>query len=256
MFLIRIEPQFEPLLRALGLSAFVAVATRFTRDATLRGEVFVTRAALPVGAGTLDVFFKQYRYERPAWRFWLRASKARREFENYGVLAALGVPVAQRAAVGEERDALGRLKRAWLITVAVPESETLVEFAQREPGSPHRRALALELARIARTIHAARFQYHDLVWRNILVSRTGAAPRLVLIDCPRGGVKRSGWRRHQLRDLASLDKSAVKYCRRTERLRFLLAYLGKERVDDEARALAHACVDYRRTRWPEDWAGK
>ena len=61
--------------------------------------------------------------------------------------------------------------------------------------------------------------------------------------------------RKRLRDLASLDKSAVKFCSRVERLRFLLRYAGKRCLDDEAKKLARACLDYRRRRWPEDWSG-
>ncbi len=256
MTYISIEEPFQPVLRGLGLDSFDAAIGHFTRQAALCGEVFVTRATLQHGGGALDVFFKLYRHPRPSWRFCWRASKARREFENYRVLARLGAPVAARVAVAEKRDALGRLCGAWIITVAVPQAQTLVEFAGQPSNSAHRQALLYEVAGIARALHVARFQHHDFVWRNILVSSAGPTPRIFLIDCPRGGIRRWGWKRAQLRDLASLDKSAARFCRRTERLRFLLKYLGKDRLDDEARALSRACMDYRRTRWPEDWTGK
>jgi hypothetical protein len=95
------------------------------------------------------------------------------------------------------------------------------------------------------------------VWRNILVSATAnEGPHLFLIDCPSGGVARFGRGRKRLRDLGSLDKSAAQHCSRGERLRFLLNYLGKPRLDDEVRRFASECVEYRRQRWPEDWRGK
>ena len=114
--------------------------------------------------------------------------------------------------------------------------------------------LARQLAEILQRLHGANFFYYDLVWRNILVSRDkeGRA-RLFLIDCPRGGTTRFGRARKRLRDLASLDKSAVQFCSRSERLRFLLDYLGKSRSDDETRSLIRDCIEYRRLRWPEDW---
>src|SRR6185369_14074003 len=131
---LQVAPKFDALFRALGWSAFEDVAGHFIAGATLRGEVFVKPATLTVGAETMDVFFKQYRYEKPAWRFMRRPSKARREFENYGTLAALGVSVAERIAAGEERDRIGRLRAAWIITRAVPKSQTLVEFADAKPS--------------------------------------------------------------------------------------------------------------------------
>ncbi|HMJ91343.1 MAG TPA: lipopolysaccharide kinase InaA family protein [Candidatus Acidoferrum sp.] len=250
---LQIESQFEPMLRALGLSSFETITKHFTHGSMTRGEVFVTPARLNANATSMDVFFKLYRHERPSWRFWKRDSKARREFQNYRQLETLGVPVAQRVAVGEQRDVIGRLKSAFIITVAVPGARTLIEFAQDQPMRAGRLRIYAELSRAVRVMHEANFFHHDLVWRNVLVNERG---EIVLIDCPRGGVSHFGKERRRLRDLASLDKSAWKFCRRTERLRFLLAYLGKTRVDDEARTLIHTCLSYRRTRWPEDWSGK
>lgn len=100
------------------------------------------------------------------------------------------------------------------------------------------------------------FFHHDLVWRNILATEVAdASPRLWWIDCPRGQFDRwSPWRRgRRLKDLASLDKVASKLCTRRERLEWLLRYLSKTEMDAEARQLARATLNYRRTRWPEDW---
>ena len=57
------------------------------------------------------------------------------------------------------------------------------------------------------------------------------------------------------RDLASLDKTASQLCSRTERLRFFLHYLGKKKLTEKTRRMARDCLEYRRTRWPEDWRG-
>lgn len=250
---LQMESKFSAFFSALKLDSLGAIVKHFTRDAALNDEVFIKRASLPTAGGALEVFFKQYRYDPPSWRFWKRASKARREFQNYHVLESLGVPVAQRVAAGEERDAIGRLQSAFIITVAVPGARTLIEFAQERPPRVDRLRLLADVARATRAMHCAKFFHHDLVWRNLLVNQDN---ELVLIDCPRGGIARFGRARQRLRDLASLDKSAWRFCRRTERLRFVLTYLDKQRMDDEARALIRACLDYRRTRWPDDWGGK
>jgi hypothetical protein len=245
---LQVEPSFRARLGAVN--SFAALLEHFSAGTNARGEVFVTRAALPDGT---DVFFKLYRYKRPSWRFWRRASKARREYGNYALLSAAGVRVAQRVAIGEERDAIGRLKQAFIITVTVPGARTLIQFAEQKPSSELRKSVFGQLAQFTRAMHASSFFYHDLVWRNVLVNDRN---EVVLIDCPRGDIARFGKERQRLRDLASLDKSAWKFCRRSERLRFLLNYLGTKRVDENARLLIHACLDYRRTRWPEDWGGR
>jgi len=261
---VEIEPPFQPLFSRSGWNSFDEVVAHFAGGSAREHKVLVRPVTIsnPAGADRnvigerrLDVYFKQYRFAPPSWRFWRRASKARREFDNYGALAALGIPVAQRVAVGEKRDALGRLHSAFIITRAVPDSRTLVEFAARRPKEAVRRQLTNELAELTRRLHEAGFFYHDLVWRNILVSGQDD-PRLVLIDCPRGAFARFGQRRNQLRDLASLDKSAAAHCRRSERWRFLVRYAGEGAAHEQARRLARACQDYRRRRWPEDWRGK
>jgi tRNA A-37 threonylcarbamoyl transferase component Bud32 len=145
----------------------------------------------------------------------------------------------------------------------VPDSLTLEEFIRgldrkdrghaRETSNRH---LLAQVADSVRRIHDAGFFHHDLVWRNILVTPRGASSwETCWIDCPRGSFVFSKGRRHRsrLRDLASFDKSAARSCHRGDRLRALLRYLKKPRLDDSAKALVRQVLEYRRKRWPEDW---
>src|SRR5690349_1666828 len=108
-----VEPKYAPLLRALGLNSFQSVLEHFSSPQQpsprrlSRGSAIVTRGQLVHGTESLDVYFKEYRHRENAWRFLFRHSKARREFENYGVLRSLELPVAERIAAGEERDGFG-----------------------------------------------------------------------------------------------------------------------------------------------------
>ncbi|HWN96494.1 MAG TPA: lipopolysaccharide kinase InaA family protein [Methylomirabilota bacterium] len=250
-----ISPQFQQRWDATGWRSFQDIVAKFLPDYRERRKVTVCRVAVP-GNATIDAFFKLYHHRAGGWRFWLRASKARREFENYSTFERLGVPAAEAIACGEERDRFGRLHRSFILTRTVPEAHSLDEHFRTRPSSRERRRLTDELAGILRRMHDANFFYYDLVWRNILVSSgKDGSKRLFLIDCPRGGTARFGQHRKRLRDLASLDKSAAQFCSRVERLRFLLKYSGKQNVDEGLRSLARQCVDYRRTRWPEDWRG-
>ena len=251
-----VDPRYAPAFAARGWSSFASVFAYFLPDYARRRKMTVQRVTVPTPAGDVDAFFKLYHLRASAWLFWMRAPKARREFQNYQTFARLGVPAAEPIACGEERGVWGQLLRAIIITRTVPEACELDDFFRSGPPRAQRDQISRELAEAVRRLHAAHFYYYDLVWRNILVSRAGDGVKVYFIDCPRGG-KAWFWRRRKLlRDLASLDKSASRLCSRPERLRFLLRYLEKSRPDAESRALARACLDYRRTRWPEDWQGR
>jgi hypothetical protein len=252
-----VNPKYKDLFATQRWDNFERIAAHFLPRTNRSRAVIVQPVNIPTAGSAITAFFKQYDHGSEQWRFWFRASKARREFENYATLMQLGASAAEPIACGEQRDILGRARRAFLITRAVPDARTLIEFFRSEPSPQERKQVIRELAQIVRCLHEAHFYYYDLVWRNILVSRQNdGALKLFLIDCPRGGFVRFGRARKRLRDLASLDKSAAQWCSRTERLQFLKLYLGEQKMTARVRNLARACVEYRRTRWPEDWRGK
>ena len=145
----------------------------------------------------MEGFYKEDGDGPPSWRFLGRPSKARGEYDNYGVFMRLKLPCARRVGWGGERDGWGRLRRAFILTQAIPDAVSLKEVFQASAGLPPsqrrslRRTLRNQLADMTRRIHAANFFHHDLVWRNLLVTwRAPAAPQLVWFDCPSGGFVR------------------------------------------------------------------
>ena len=254
---LTVSPAFQAMWAKLGLRSVADAVERFLPGYQQRRKVTVLPMTLHDGTERIDAYFKLYHHREGGWRFWLRASKSRIEFRNYETFQRLGVSAAEPIAFCEERDVFGRLHRDFVLTRTVPGAQGLDEFFRQHPSRRDREPLAIQLAEMLRRLHSANFFYHDLVWRNILVSVThGAAPKLFFIDCPRGGVTRLFTRRHLFRDLASLDKTASKLCSRAERLRFFLRYVGKKNLSNETRQMVRACLEYRRTRWPEDWRGK
>jgi tRNA A-37 threonylcarbamoyl transferase component Bud32 len=209
-----------------------------------------------------NVFFKQYIHSTPAWTFVGRRSKARREFENYAVFQQFDIPCAQPVACGELRDGLGRLRRAFIVTRAIPEAQTLIDFVQaRCPERATRESrrlrqhLITRLAPLVHRMHDGSFFHNDLVWRNLLVTcPPKGAPQVWWIDCPRGRFARMGHRRLRLKDLAALDKVAARLCSRGERLAFVKAYLGRSRLDAETKRLAGEIVAYKHRRWADEAA--
>ena len=222
--MILFDAQYRSLFDRLGLAGERAVEDYFIgADRPRKTGVVIKQVRMTVPDGPeLEVFYKQYHYRTPSWRFLGRKSKARCEYQNYAVFTRLGVRAADRVACGEQRDVLGRLHSAFIITKAVPGARTLGDFLREycpDRSSCESRALRdcllRQLAAMTRRIHRARFFHHDLVWRNILVNwDPPEEPKVWWIDCPRG---RFGYwppldRRWMLKDLALLNRSAIQWC--------------------------------------------
>ena len=259
--LLIVDPAFRQRFGELGLDSAAAVLQFLGGDAVVGNNTVVAPATLRFRDGSVEqIFFKQYIFPTPAWTFIGRRSKARREYENYAAFRRMDIPCAQALACGELRDGLGRLRRAFILTRAVPDAQTLIEFVQTR--CPSRATLAsrklrldiiAQFAPMVGRMHGRNFFHNDLVWRNILVtSPPHGTPELWWIDCPRGRfawIKRDGL---QLKDLAALDKEAARRCSRAERLAFVKAYRGKSRLDADTKRLARAVLAYKRRRWRDE----
>ena len=266
--MLTVAAPFQRLFAQLGLDSRQRVMERFVDGKPPpRTRTLIKQGVLSSPDGEpVNVFYKQYEFAPPSWRFFARPSKARCEFRNYETFRKLGVPSAEPLACGELRDRWGRLRSAFILTRAIPDAVTLDEFFQRHPADTaddHTRALRdallAQLSETTRLIHDAGFFHHDLVWRNLLITWSAAPaapaapPKLWWIDCPRGRFDRwSPWRsRRRVKDLASLDKTAAQLCTPRERITFVKRYLGKARLDAEAKQLIRAAVAYRLSRWPD-----
>jgi len=259
--LLIVDPAFRRCFEESSLDSAAAVLRFLGGDAIVGNNTVVAPATLRFRDGSVEqVFFKQYIFPVPAWAFIGRRSKARREFENYAAFRRMDLPCPQALACGELRDGLGRLRRAFILTRAVPAAQNLIEFVQaRCPNRADRAARALRQEIIARLapmvarMHHRHFFHNDLVWRNLLVSSAPQGmPEIWWIDCPRG---RFAWLRRgrlQIKDLAALDKGAARHCTRSERLAFAKAYLGKACLDAEVKRLARSVVAYKHQRWSDE----
>lgn len=266
-----VDPRHQTAFAALDLSSFAAVVAHFKGDSfPAKTQVRIRPQTMtPPGHAPVEVYYKQYNYRPASWGFLARRSKARREFDNYATMEHLGIRCAERVACGELRDSVGRLQRAFIVTRAIPGALNLIDFVTKHDGSKKdattpelRRHLRRQLAALTRASHDGGFFHNDLYWRNVLVTAQPAAPpaeaKVWWIDSPRGQTDRwSPWRRRRrVKDLAALDKAASTHCRRSERAAFVAEYLGKPRLDDEAREWIRETLAYRQQRWPEDWHGR
>lgn len=112
------------------------------------------------------------------WRWWLRPSRERREAR--GLLAArdCGIDVPGPLAVGERRDALGRLVGAVLVRPFLEGLASAAEQFAADGGA----VLLAPVARALRAWHDAGWRHGDCWPKNLLVAPDGA--RVVPIGAP------------------------------------------------------------------------
>lgn len=155
-------------------------------------------------------------------------TRATAAFRKGHALLARGIATARPAAAADLWRR-GAVADSLLVTEAV-DGERLSDWLRRRPAPALRRRLARDLAQMLRRMHDAGFSHRDLKAPNILVSpRGGPGVRPVLVDLDglRQAIRVSAWRRARdlMRLSVSLDEWGV--ARRTDRLRFLRAYLGR-----------------------------
>lgn len=170
---------------------------------------------------------------RTKLRQWVRRGKARNEGRRAIELAATGIPTLTPLALGERRR-FGLLLENFLITEEIPETTPLDGFLGRlgpgvEPAL--RRRLATELAGMTARLHHAGYVHQDFHPGNILIrTRDDRSFALAMIDLDalrrRVGL---GWSDAGA-NLACLNHYFWNRCHRSDRLRFLTAYLDAREV--------------------------
>lgn len=173
-------------------------------------------------------------------RYFLRPSKARRERAIAQKLAGRGFEVAAPIAVGERRR-LGLLERSYSVIREI-EARDLVRLlgGDASGAGAERRALLERFGAFSRRLHDAGVDQDDFAPNNFLARPDGS---FVLIDFERCRVRRGPLGDSRFTQLAKLHRRDLGVSR-SDRLRFLRAYLGEGAGRAERRAA------WRRI-WPE-----
>lgn len=238
-----IQPGYEALLGANGLASFDALFAATASEA-VDGHRSRSVARLTLRApdgGTVGIYLKRHwgPAAAVAWADILRLrwphQRARREWNWTLRLARAGVAVAEPVAFGRSAGPDG--PRA-LIAVREVVGPSLAAWLSGEAGRAPRACgtVAVALGRAVRRLHDAGFCFRDLYAKHVFLAGLGGPdPRVVLIDAQRAW-RYTPWR--SVDDLAALYATTLAPAvRRTDRLRFLRAYLGQARLDAGARRL-------------------
>ena len=201
------------------------------RAVTLKEGRTSTVRRMPLDDGRQLVLKRHNRAdERDLVQAILRPSRSMAAFRLGHALLARGIATARPAAAMDYRPG-SSTRDTLLATEFIAGGEPLSDWLRRNPPAAARHRVTWLLARLVRRMHDLDISQRDLKAPNILIAPdSGAGPRPVLIDLDglRVGHHVSSGRRAQnlMRLSVSLDEWGV--ARRTDRLRFLRAYLGRK----------------------------
>ena len=257
-----LNERYITALQQLGLGTFRAVFRYATSDelhkAGLPSWRSRTRIRLTDSPGLADTLYLK-RYDHPPLGVQLRRflsparfrSTAGWEWRQIQKLHRLGVPTVFPVAFGEKRRGLFE-RRSFLLTEGVP-GESLERWVPEHcppvtsplrdrPDHRHRRhSILRELAHLTATLHGAGLVHRDLYLSHVFVSFSASGhAHLRLIDLARVFQPvRVRLRRWIVKDLAALNVSSPPgRVSRSDRVRFLRAYLDLARLDESAKTLA------------------
>ena len=237
------------LLRQLGLDRLEG-ALAFAGGEVVReaGPRCTRRIPGPDGALYLKTHRAVPPMRRLAFAGRLSASPARREWDALMEMRRTGFDVPDPVALGETPTVVGCPPQSFLVTREVP-GRTLEELLREGWPDPHglgprraRDAVLADLGGMVRRFHAAGFFHKDLYCCHLVVAPDPRWGRPYFIDLQRVERAHPPRRRWLVKDLAALHHSAPPTVTRSDRLRFLLQYLCKSRLDPRARRCARDVI--------------
>jgi hypothetical protein len=261
-----IEPAYKTAFERLGLTSIEAVFAFQGVKNLAKANLAAHRSRIEFQTGTPVTTFFLKRYDRPpVWvqlKNWLstkkRVSCAYIEFEAATNLAKLGVNVPRMVAWGEQRGVFFE-KCSFVIIEKVEQGVSLEKRLPdyfNEPATQEnlkmRRRFIKELAVFVRKFHETEFRHRDLYFSHVFWKTNGI---FCLIDLARAFRPLFFLQRYRIKDLAQLHYSAPgKYFSKTDRLRFLHAYLDgpidgnlAKRINGKAKQIAGHDIKHGRT---------
>jgi hypothetical protein len=176
-------PHYGAFLTALGISlkrerrTLVTIIQRPRQDSSVDG----------VSSFVLKVY--KYPFIQGI-RTGFQISKAEREFDSLRYLNGIGVGAAQAVGYGVERTSLGFVRSCFVITRFIDDSINLSQWyaelkCQQSPDGKRVDELFIQLGRMFRLLHQARFFLFTAKSKNILVRNDlTRADEIFLIDIP------------------------------------------------------------------------
>ncbi|MCA9041493.1 MAG: hypothetical protein KDA65_14165 [Planctomycetaceae bacterium] len=224
-------PDVERVLFPQGNFEPSSLLKRFDHVALKTGSHRVVYRLITPGA----VFYLKH-YKIPNWRSrmqnWVRASRARLEWEHTCQLLDLGFDSCQPVALGEDRPG-SFVRDSYLITREIPDADQLDEFVEETLPKLNenkerffRFELARQLGQLTARLHLKGVQHRDYHAGNVLVTFDIASQflKLWLIDLHQVSFGNRLTIRQSLRNFALLNSYFSNRGNASDRRRFFHAY--------------------------------
>ena len=234
-----------PVLQTLGLDTIENARVTLPKGEVVRQAGYRTTYRVESDLGVLYV--KVHR----GVSLWQRlcpfgscASGARTEWDAIGRLRRSGFDVPEPIAMGESSVLMGTPSYSFLITRAV-EGPTLLEFLSNSWPTQEgvsqiemRNRVLRDVSGMIRRFHASGFYHKDLYCMHLIVTKDERWGRPYIIDLQRVEQRHPPRHRWLVKDMAALLHSMPPTMTKQDRVRFLLRYLCKTKVDPEVRQWA------------------
>ena len=199
----------------------------------------VSRLELADDAGQIHAFYlkRQIGHLSRSLRRPFGEATFAREFRNIRRYRHDRIPALEAVFFGERR--IAGKACAMLVTRALDDHRPLDRWLADWPALPRatRRAIIDAVAALVGTLHGAGHLHNCLYPKHVFVRLEANAATARLIDLEKTRPLRFGTR-DRARDLDALNRHTHGPSA-TERLRFLLHYLGRDRIDTDAARLLH-----------------
>lgn len=238
-----------------------AVSPRW-RTLAVNADALATTAAFePVKqtarmlAGVAEVHGERVFIKRVSEGSWLkglltriRGSRARRAIRGASILAGGGFRRPELLAAVEARS-FGSARGSIILGEALDGARVLdaVYFRGGKPAFPHRRRLAMLIAREIRRLHDTGIYSRDLQETNLMLreANDGGGVSVYFVDLEDIRRARRVSEKRRLLNLIHLDRTIGRYAPRARRLYFLYAYLGGKPERAEARRIVARALSIR-----------
>ena len=199
----------------------------------------VSRMEVMLADGRHEGIFikRQQNHVTRTWRYPLRGiTTFRREFENLMKLMSFGVPTLEVLYFADRQ--VNDDRRSILISRELEgysSFENCMTYWSRHgmPDRSVRREIIGRLAAIARHMHSHRMQHNSFLPKHVFIGERDGSMDIRLIDFEKSKFRLTR-EQAMLRDMDTFNRRAPGL-KRTDRLRFLLAYHETDRVNDRVR---------------------
>jgi len=234
-FLVRKD--YKDRLLQQGIEDFEKYLKRGSQSTSyLEGRIF--HPSIPIGDGE-QMVLRQYihggLFQAFTGSLYLFGSRSFQELAFTEEIRSCGIPTIQ-PVVAVHQAILGPLYRAYLLSLKLPHSMSLIQYLQQIGSHPSCEHLAMKRKTIRsaglllQKFHQTGLFHGDLQLKNVLV----VGDEILLIDFDRSYRKKALSLKERMKNLLRLNRSAEKWKRvglpvtRTDRWRFFLAYAGED----------------------------